>query len=61
MIETSGKNLNEYTDDDIVEIESIAAPFTIDNVTQYFIIGFISLLLTAVIIVTQKRKRLKRE
>ena len=61
LVETSGKNLNEYTEDDIVEIESVAAPFTFDGITQYFIIGFISLLLTTVIIVTKKKKSLKRE
>ncbi len=61
LIDVSGKEQRNYTEDDIVEITGVSTPYTIDNGVYYFVVGIISILTFAIVIVTQKKKRLKRE
>ncbi len=61
MLDVRGKEHTDYTIDDRVEIEGVPTPYTIDYGVYYIIIGIISVLTLAIIIVTQKRRQLKKE
>ena len=61
LIDVSGKEQGNYTVDDLVEIEGVSTPYTIDYGIYYIIIGTISLLTLTIILVTQKRRKLKKE
>lgn len=61
MLDVSGKEHTDYTVDDRVGIEGVPTPYTIDYGVYYIIIGIISVLTLAIIIVTQKRRQLKKE